>query len=86
MKKNKPIYKTMKVFDCEDMPDKIRKVFFSKKENFEDHSYSSHYVSDPLPDKTNHDDNLINDWFVNNGSKRKELVLIYLKWICDPSS
>jgi hypothetical protein len=69
--KNK--YKLLKVFDCQDMPDNIRRQFFDET----DHAHGNDvYIDFVLEDE----DNSVVKWFRKHGADTEDEVVVKRWW------
>lgn len=68
------MFKTMKVFDCQDMPDDVRKAFF---ELFSGRASNGCFVEMSIdhstPEATLPEDQIVQDWLVANGAEKDQL-------------
>jgi hypothetical protein len=75
----------MKVFDCQDMPDAVMKVFFEETEG-EGNRYNDIYVSWDISgdwrdcDGDTPSEKLIDDWLFANGANREDKKVIVKRW------
>jgi len=67
-------YKIAKVFDCQDMPDDIKDVFFSTQEAGND-SYVSYSLGN-----YGEDFKLVDHWLLEHGAEPNDWVLISHWW------
>lgn len=83
-------YKTIKYFDCKDMPEKVQEAFFSTFETFQKYypndiiiewheEYSKNGFKKNFPNNANNL-NKVNLWLKKNGALPGELVLIKHWW------
>jgi len=69
---NAVIMKTMKVFDCQDMPADVRKEFFDNSEANQNDCYVSF--------DTEERECSVTKWLMENGAEKDEEVLINHWW------
>lgn len=68
-------FKLMKVFDCQDMPDNVRKLLYDMYDNGND-TYVSHIMGE-----SDEKYMLVDKWLIENGAEPKsEEVLISYWW------
>jgi len=77
-------FEMLKVFDCGDMPDKVRQVFFDSCEQGNDcYVYwwpaPAEYLEDCVT-RLNEDNTIVDDWLLDNGAVPHEKVLISHSW------
>lgn len=80
------MYETIKVFDCQQMPDNVRTVFFEQTDGPGNDCYiswwpqSPTYVEDDGSIATNDDHTIVDTWLVANGADVHEKVIIKHYW------
>lgn len=75
------MFKKMKVFDCQSMPDKVRKEVFFKCEGTSNDCYVSWTVQPYYTeDGRNEDYCKVDEWLLQNGADTDEVVLINHWW------
>jgi hypothetical protein len=73
-------YRVMKVFDCQEMPDDIRKMFFDVSVALND-SYVEYLIEDPRWESEWSASYIaINNWLIANGAELNEKVIISHWW------
>ena len=73
---------TLKVFDCQDMPDKIREQFFYREARDSD-CYVAWWVEPKITQETgnqNEDYTPVDGWLLEQGATVDEKVLIHHWW------
>lgn len=65
--------KLMKVFDCQDMPDNVRKEFFGAYDDKGNDCYVDWYLDCEVS-------TLVDDWVIENGATMDEHVIIRHWW------
>lgn len=74
----------MKVFDCQDMPDNVRKVFFEENCYSNDCAivYDVEPVSyvDDLGEESNVYHTVVDTWLIANGATENETIVIKHWW------
>lgn len=67
------MYWEVKAFDCQDMPDDIRSLFFSNNPDGHNDTYVSFCVN-------RRGEDLVSDWLLDNGATPDETVMIKFWW------
>ncbi len=68
------MYKTIKVFDCQDMPETTKNEFFDSWDNGK---YGNDCIVEWFDDE---DESPVTKWLLSNGAERNETVLIKHWW------
>ncbi len=81
---------TLKVFECQEMPDDVRTAFFELTDGYPNDIYVAHYVGDALKEETENPGEyekkilvkyrLLENWLKLYGAKDGEKVLIAHWW------
>ena len=71
-------FKLMKVFDCQDMPDNLKKIFMSFWDNVGNDCAKEWYMHDSDPPEPESDK--IDTWLMENGAEFGEHVMIKHWW------
>lgn len=79
------MFKTQKVFDCQEMPDDVREVFFSGKYQGNDcyvshEVFQEHYLDDNDQVQVSEEFSIVDNWLLDNGAFPGEYVLISHWW------
>lgn len=77
-------FEMLKVFNCWDMPDDVRQVFFERCEQGNDCYVGwwptpAEYLEDCVT-QVNEDNTIVDDWLLNNGALPHEKVLVSHSW------
>jgi len=73
------MYKLQKVFDCQDMPEDIRKEFFNLWDNYGNDCYLSYIIGELNSPNSSLSLN-IDKWLIDNGATNGEEVIINHWW------
>lgn len=84
-------YKMIKVFDCQDMPDDLRKKFFDYSESVGNDCYITWYMDEYFYDLEAREtdgeleeyeiiSNEISEWFTSNGANFKDKEILIKHW------
>lgn len=77
-------FEMLKVFDCWDMPDDVRQVFFERCGQGNDCYVGwwptpAEYLEDCVT-QANEDNTIVDDWLLNNGALPHEKVIVSHSW------
>lgn len=80
------MYTMMKVFDCQEMPDDVRRVFFEQTQDHGNSCYvswwptSQQYQEDDGTWQDNEDYTIVDGWLRANGAELDEKVVVRHSW------
>lgn len=90
MKGNKEMFTLQKVFDCQDMPDDIKEIFFNQNECGNDCLvyYTVNWLKQAIEEDgtESHDcydlsnEEKLDNWLIENGALNNELIIISHWW------
>lgn len=73
------MYETLKVFDCQDMPDDIESAFFDYTDWVSENDVFIEWYTGEY-DEEDEDGKKIDDWFVANGAQPHEKLIVKRWW------
>jgi len=74
------MYENKKVFDCQEMPDKVRRLFFKVADVMSNDVYVSWSVQASTPEDTISGVKVVDDWLIAKGAVQHESVIIRHWW------
>ena len=73
--------KMMKVFDCQYMPEDIKKAFFDLTDDYKNDCYVSWFVRDELLDDEDNDKALlVTKWLLEEGAEESDEEVLINHW------
>jgi hypothetical protein len=72
--------KMMKVFDCQYMPEDIKKAFFDLTDDYKNDCYVSWFVKDELDDEDNDKALLVTKWLLEEGAEESDEEVLINHW------
>jgi len=70
----------MKVFDCQYMPEDIKKAFFDLTDDYKNDCYVSWFVKDELDDEDNDKALLVTKWLLEEGAEESDEEVLINHW------
>ena len=72
--------KMMKVFDCQYMPEDVKKAFFDLTDDYKNDCYVSWFVKDELDDEDNDKALLVTKWLLEEGAEESDEEVLINHW------